>query len=86
MPKRVVLLHYSPIPETVQGENPEIFSFLGSSRLARPIDDYGADAVFHGHAHHGSLEGRTEKGVPVYNVAMPLLQRQTDKRFRLLEL
>jgi Icc-related predicted phosphoesterase len=86
MPKRIVLLHYSPIAETVQGENPEIFSFLGSSRLARPIDDYGADAVFHGHAHHGSLEGRTEKGIAVYNVAMPLLQRQTDKRFRLLEM
>ncbi len=85
-PKRIVIMHYSPISATVQGENPEILAFLGSSRLMRPIDDYGADAVFHGHAHHGSLEGKTDGGVSVYNVAMPLLQRQTDKRFRLIEI
>jgi len=75
-PKRVVVLHYSPIAATVQGEAPEIFPFLGTSRLAEVIDRHGADLVVHGHAHHGSLEGRTTGGVPVHNIAITLLQAQ----------
>lgn len=74
--KRVVVLHYSPIATTVQGEALEIFPFLGTSRLAEVIDRHGADLVFHGHAHHGTLEGRTTSGIPVYNVAVTLLQAQ----------
>ncbi|OQW32279.1 MAG: metallophosphoesterase [Nitrospira sp. SG-bin1] len=76
---RVVLLHYAPIRETLVGESPEIVPFLGTSRLEEPIDRYGATAVFHGHAHHGSLEGRTKAGIPVYNVALPLLLQQTTQ-------
>jgi Icc-related predicted phosphoesterase len=75
--KRVIVVHYSPIAETVQGEAPEIFPFLGTSRLAEVIDRHGADLVLHGHAHHGQLEGRTAGGVPVHNVAISLLQAQT---------
>lgn len=74
--KRVVVLHYSPIAATVQGEAPEIFPFLGTSRLAEVVDRHGADLVLHGHAHHGTLEGRTTGGVPVQNVAITLLQQQ----------
>ena len=40
-----------------------------------PSTAYRATAVFHGHAHHGALEGRTRDGIPVYNVALPLLGR-----------
>jgi Icc-related predicted phosphoesterase len=76
-PKRVVVLHYSPIAATVQGEAPEIFPFLGTSRLAEVVDRHGADLVLHGHAHHGQLEGKTVAGVPVHNVAITLLQGQT---------
>jgi Icc-related predicted phosphoesterase len=72
---RVALLHYAPIMDTVLGEPPEIIPFLGTSRLEEPINRYGVTAVFHGHAHHGTLEGRTRDGVPVYNVALPLLRR-----------
>lgn len=72
--QRVVLLHYAPIQATIHGEPLEIAPFLGSSRLEEPIDRYRASVVFHGHAHHGSLEGRTKGMVPVYNVAMPLLR------------
>jgi Icc-related predicted phosphoesterase len=75
-PKRVVVLHYSPISETVNGEAREIFPFLGSSRLAEVIDRHGADLVVHGHAHHGTLDGKTTAGVPVRNVAITLLQAQ----------
>lgn len=74
-PIRIALLHYSPAEDTVQGEPPPIFPFLGCSRLAEPIDRYNVQAVFHGHAHHGSPEGRTKAGVPVYNVSLPLLRR-----------
>jgi Icc-related predicted phosphoesterase len=73
--QRVAVLHYSPIRGTVEGEPPEILPYLGSSRLEEPINRYRVNAVFHGHAHRGSLEGRTSSGVPVYNVAMPLLSR-----------
>ena len=72
---RVVLTHYAPIVDTVRGEPSEIFPFLGSSRLDEPLNRYGATAVFHGHAHHGTHEGRTLGGIPVYNVALPLLRR-----------
>ena len=74
-PQRVALLHYSPIRATVEGEPPEIYPYLGSSRLEEPINRYRVTAVFHGHAHRGAPEGRTATGVPVYNVAMPLLTR-----------
>ena len=75
--KRVVVLHYAPVAETVQGESPEIFPYLGSSRLAEVIDRHGADMVLHGHAHHGSLDGKTTAGIRVHNVALPILQAQT---------
>ena len=84
---RIAVLHYSPIAATVEGEPLEIYPFLGSSRLEEPINRYQVDAVVHGHAHHGSPEGRTTAGVPVYNVSMPLLKRHFPDRpaFRLLE-
>ncbi len=76
-PKRVVLLHYAPIVTTVEGEALEIYPFMGTSRLAEVIDRHGADLVIHGHAHNGKLEGRTTAGIPVYNVAITLLESQT---------
>src|SRR5437764_6345318 len=72
-PQKIAILHYSPVQATVVGEPLEIVAFLGSSRLEEPVDRYRCTAVFHGHAHRGSLEGRTKAGAPVYNVAMPLL-------------
>jgi Icc-related predicted phosphoesterase len=74
-PQRVAVMHYSPIRATVEGEPPEIYPYLGSSRLEEPINRYRVSAVFHGHAHRGAPEGRTSTGIPVYNVAMPLLER-----------
>src|SRR5216683_5763934 len=74
--KRVVVLHYSPVAETVQGESPEIYPFLGTSRLAEIVDRHGADFVVHGHAHNGTPNGRTATGVPVHNVAITLLEAQ----------
>ena len=86
--KRIVLLHYAPIQATVMGEPLEIFPFLGSSRLEEPLNRYPVTAVFHGHAHRGSPEGRTKNDVPVYNVAMKLLQHTFPNQppFRLVEI
>ncbi len=86
--RKVALLHYSPIAGTVQGEPPEIYPYLGSSRLEEPLTRYPVDVVFHGHAHHGALQGRTRGDVPVYNVSMMLLQRSFPDRppFRVVEL
>jgi Icc-related predicted phosphoesterase len=74
-PRRIAFMHYAPIEATVHGEPREIFAFLGSSRLEEPLNRFRVSAVFHGHAHHGSAEGRIACGAPVYNVAQPLLQR-----------
>lgn len=73
--QRIALLHYAPIAATVEGEPLDIYPFLGTSRLEEPLMRYPVTAVFHGHAHKGSLEGKTLNGVPVYNVAMPLLRK-----------
>jgi Icc-related predicted phosphoesterase len=72
--KKVAVLHYAPVLETAVGEPPEIIPFIGSSRLEDPLNRYPVTAVIHGHAHHGTLEGKTKNGIPVYNVAKPLLE------------
>jgi len=86
--QRVALLHYAPIRATAEGEPPEIFPFLGCSRLEEPLELYPVTCAFHGHAHRGSLAGTTHIGTPVYNVAMPLLRRQlnSDLPVRIVEL
>lgn len=70
---RVALLHYSPVAETLEGERLEIYPFLGSYLLAESIDTAGADLALHGHAHAGTEHGTTAGGVPVRNVAMPVI-------------
>jgi Icc-related predicted phosphoesterase len=74
-PHSIAVLHYTPVRETAEGEPLEIFPYLGSSRLEEPLTRYPVNAVFHGHAHNGRLEGKTSNGVPVYNVALPLLRK-----------
>lgn len=71
--KKIVLLHYSPVAETVMGEPEQLYPFLGCSQLAEPLNRRKVDAVFHGHAHHGHIEGTTSGGVKVFNVARPIL-------------
>lgn len=71
--KKIAIMHYSPLKETVIGEPEPIFPFLGCSRLAEPLNRRDVVAAFHGHAHVGSLEGKTSSGVRVFNVAKPIL-------------
>ena len=84
--KRVVVTHYAPIVDTVKGEPEQIFPYLGSSRLSEVIDRHGAVLALHGHAHHGSPDGKTTGGVPVHNVALTILQHENPPRaFRVFE-
>jgi Icc-related predicted phosphoesterase len=82
--KKVAVMHYSPIRETVIGEPEQIFPFLGCSRLAEPLSRHGVLVAFHGHAHVGSLEGHTQDGIPVFNVAKPILNK-LEKQFLIYE-
>lgn len=84
--KIVIVTHYAPVVETVRGESPEIWPYLGSSRLAEVIDRHGAVMAIHGHAHHGQLHGKTTGGIPVHNVALSLLMaQQPPKPYSVLE-
>ena len=86
--QRIVVMHYSPIQATVEGEPHEIFPYLGCSRLEEPLARYPVQAVVHGHAHNGSPQGATITGIPVYNVSHGLMQKSYPDQppFRILEL
>lgn len=75
-PIRIAVLHYAPVVDTVIGEPEVIFPFLGTDRLAEPLDRYGAAVAFHGHAHVGTFKGKTPGGVPVFNVSLALLRKE----------
>src|ERR687894_2399633 len=83
--RAVVVLHYSPVAETVEGEPLEIYPFLGSSRLAETIDRFKVSAIVHGHAHRGRFEGRTPGGQPVYNVAQQI-EKPNGKPYAILKI
>ena len=77
---RIVVMHYAPIRDTVAGEPPELFPFLGSSRLEEPLNRFAVTAVFHGHAHQGYFEGKTSANIPVYNVSVAVLKHRFPGR------
>jgi Icc-related predicted phosphoesterase len=85
--RSVAVLHYSPIVDTLEGEPLEILQYLGSARLADAIDRFDhVKAVVHGHAHHGTYEGRTLRGTPVYNVAQFVCREKFGRPYALLEI
>ena len=71
---RVALTHFAPVKDTLGGERLEIYPFLGSYLLGEAIDRAGADLAVHGHAHNGVEKGVTPGGIPVRNVALPVLK------------
>lgn len=71
---KIVLMHYSPCPDTLLGEKKEIYPFLGSYLLGEAADRSGANVIFHGHAHKGVENGSTPGGIPVRNVAQPVIR------------
>jgi Icc-related predicted phosphoesterase len=84
--RRVAVLHYAPIRETVEGEPPEIYAVLGTSRLGAALDEGAATVAFHGHAHNGAFKGKTPGGVPVFNVSLPVLEQEgLEKPYHIVE-
>jgi Icc-related predicted phosphoesterase len=84
--RSVAVLHYSPIVGTIEGEPPEIYQYLGAQRLVEPIDRFEhVKTVVHGHAHHGTYEGRTPRGIPVYNVAQFVVKPMFGRPYALFE-
>jgi uncharacterized protein len=73
-PVRIVILHYAPVCDTIVGEAPGIWAFLGTDRLAAPIAEHEPDLVVHGHAHGGTFAGAIGE-TPVYNVSVPVIER-----------
>jgi Icc-related predicted phosphoesterase len=70
---KVALTHYAPTPGTLEGERLEIYPFLGSYHLGEVIDAARCTLAIHGHAHRGTEKGATAGGVPVRNVARPVI-------------
>ena len=83
---KLAVLHYAPIKATLVGEPPELFPFLGTSRLAAAIDTRPVDMIVHGHAHHGSPFGRTPGSIPVHNVCRFVQQEHTGKPYCVIDL
>jgi Icc-related predicted phosphoesterase len=77
-PRKVAITHYAPVLETVVGEPEPIFPFLGSSRLGRVIEQHRPNLALHGHAHHGTFAAASAAGVPIHNVALPILRRRQE--------
>jgi len=78
----IALTHYAPVPDTLLGEPPEIYPFLGSYQLGQAIDSAPTALAIHGHAHCGTERGTTPGGVRVRNVAQPVI-RQAYSVFQL---
>lgn len=84
--RSVAVLHYAPIAQTLEGEPIEIYTYLGSARLADAIDRFEhVRLVVHGHAHHGAYEGRTMRGIPVHNVAQFVVKQKFNRPYALFE-
>jgi Icc-related predicted phosphoesterase len=83
--RRVALLHYAPIPDTLEGEALEVYPFLGFSLFGDAFDRHGVDRIVHGHAHHGVPEGTTPGGIPVHNVSRYVLQHHFGRSYTVFE-
>jgi hypothetical protein len=85
-PHKVAILHYAPIKETLLGEEPELYPFLGASIFADVLDIYGVDIIIHGHAHNGSPIGYTKSKIPVHNVSRFVRTRSGDTPYFLFDI
>lgn len=68
---KILLTHYSPTFKTLEGENPQFFSGLGSQMYENVINARRPNLVVHGHSQHGLKQAWIDT-VPIFNVAFPL--------------
>ncbi|MCE4608647.1 MAG: metallophosphoesterase [Caldisphaeraceae archaeon] len=69
--KVVLLSHYGLSKVTLRGERSSAYNWLYSSRMEQVIVKLRPDVAIHGHAHNGTKFAFL-KGIPIYNVALPL--------------
>ncbi len=70
---RIAITHFSPTATTLGREPLAKYWMLGNCELGQVLDRRQPDVAFHGHAHLGVLRGATPGGVPVRNVALPVV-------------
>jgi Icc-related predicted phosphoesterase len=71
----VAAMHFAPTTSTLGREPLAKYWMLGHSDLGAVVDRHHPDLVIHGHAHLGTLNGQTPGGIPVRNVAWPIIGR-----------
>ena len=71
---RIATTHFAPTTSTLGREPLTKYWMLGNCQLGDVIDRCMPDLVVHGHAHLGTLKGQTPGGVPVRNVALPVVK------------
>ncbi len=75
----IIAMHYLPGQSTIGRESNRKHYSLGSKLYEQIADIYREKvfAIVHGHAHLGSVEGKTHAGIPIYNAAIPALFRRS---------
>jgi Icc-related predicted phosphoesterase len=68
---KILLVHYAPTYRTLEGENPNFFSSMGSKYWENLLISRKPNLVIHGHSHRGTKQAWIDT-VPVFNVALPL--------------
>ena len=72
---RIATTHFAPTTSTLGREPLAKYWMLGNCELGVVLDRCKPDLVIHGHAHLGTLKGQTPGGVPVRNVALPVVKK-----------
>ena len=70
---RIATTHFAPTTATLGREPLAKYWMLGNGELGVVLDRRMPDLVVHGHAHLGTLKGCTPGGIPVRNVALPVV-------------
>jgi Icc-related predicted phosphoesterase len=69
----IAVTHFAPTASTLGKEPLAKYWMLGNCELGIVLDRRMPDLVIHGHAHLGRPRGRTLGGIPVRNVALPVI-------------
>lgn len=79
---KILLSHYSPTYKTLVGENPRIYTALGSKKFEDVLISTKTSFSVHGHAHYGIPLAFVDS-IPVFNVSFEINKRiveiDTDK-------
>jgi len=65
---KILLSHYAPTYKTLVGENPKIYSVLGSKNFENVLVKTKTSFAIHGHAHYGTALAFVDS-IPIFNVS-----------------